>query len=190
MRTRAIVLLFVFATVMSAARAAHAQSLADLARQEGERRKGVQGKTKTLTNLDLPNAPGTSQTPASTSTSDADGDKSKATSNADAGKSTDKAKDAEKPRDQKYWADRQKALQDKLAQDQVLADAMQARISALTTDFVNRDDPSQRAVIARNRQAALDELARLKQATVDDTQALSDMQEEARKAGVPPGWLR
>ena len=35
---------------------------------------------------------------------------------------------------------------------------MQTRINALTTDFVNRDDPAQRAVIEHDRQKALAEL--------------------------------
>jgi hypothetical protein len=34
------------------------------------------------------------------------------------------------------------------------------------------------------------ELTRLKQAIVTETKAIADFQEEARRAGVPPGWLR
>ena len=67
---------------------------------------------------------------------------------------------------------------------------MQSRINALTTDFVNRDDPAQRAVIADDRQKAIAELERLARANVDGTKAIADIEEEARRAGVPPGWLR
>jgi hypothetical protein len=72
----------------------------------------------------------------------------------------------------------------------MLVDAMQTRINALNTDFVNRDDPAQRSVIERDRQRALSELTRLKQAVVDGKKAVADLEEEARRAGVPPGWLR
>jgi hypothetical protein len=83
-----------------------------------------------------------------------------------------------------------KALQDKLARDQDYADAMQTRINSLTTDFVNRDDPAQRAVIEANRNKSIAELARLTKSIQDDKKALADFLEEARRAGIPPGWLR
>ena len=35
-----------------------------------------------------------------------------------------------------------------------------------------------------------DELNRLKLAIRNGQQAIADLQEEARRAGVPPGWLR
>jgi hypothetical protein len=37
---------------------------------------------------------------------------------------------------------------------------------------------------------ALGELDRLKQAIQNDLKAITDLEEEARRAGVPPGWLR
>ena len=81
-------------------------------------------------------------------------------------------------------------LQDTLSRDQVLAEAMQTQINSLTTDFVNRDDPAQRATIERNRTTALGELSRLKDQIKKDQKAIDDFHEEARRAGVPPGWLR
>ena len=83
-----------------------------------------------------------------------------------------------------------KELQAQLDRDQTYADALQSRINQLTTDFVGRDDPAQRAVIARDKQKAIDELNRLKQSIVTDKKAISDLEDEARRAGVPPGWLR
>ena len=83
-----------------------------------------------------------------------------------------------------------KALQANLERDRIYVDALQSRINALTTDFVNRDDPAQHAVVGLERDKAVAELRRLKQATVDDQKAIADLDEEARRAGVPPGWLR
>jgi hypothetical protein len=55
---------------------------------------------------------------------------------------------------------------------------------------VNRDDPAQRAVIADNRQKSLAELDRVKSEIEKNKKAIADIEEEARRAGVPPGWLR
>ena len=55
---------------------------------------------------------------------------------------------------------------------------------------VNRDDPAKRAQIGTDRDKALAELDRLKKQIVDDKRAIADSEEEARRSGVPPGWLR
>jgi len=85
---------------------------------------------------------------------------------------------------------RGQALQDQLDRDSTFADALQTKINSLTTDFVNRDDPAQRSVLERDRQKAIAQLAKLKQGIIDDKKAIADLEEEARRAGVPPGWLR
>jgi hypothetical protein len=96
----------------------------------------------------------------------------------------------EKVKDQAYWSKRMKDLQTQLERDETFAEALQTRINALTADFSARDDPAQRAVIGANRQKALAELERLKKAILADKTAIADLQEEARRASVPPGWLR
>ena len=68
--------------------------------------------------------------------------------------------------------------------------ALQSQINGLTADFAARDDPAQRSKVAADRQRALTELDRVKKEIQQHTKALADLQEEARKAGVPPGWLR
>jgi hypothetical protein len=168
---------------------ARAQSLADVAKKEEDRRKTVPAPSKVYTNKDLAPTPAGSPPPPAASAAPSSPDSAK--SAPEDGKTA--AKDvAEKGpvKDQAYWAARLKALQDKLARDQDYADAMQTRINSLTTDFVNRDDPAQRAVIETNRQKSLAELARLTKSVQDTKKALADFFEEARRAGVPPGWLR
>src|SRR5206468_790867 len=100
------------------------------------------------------------------------------------------AKDSGAAKDQKYWSDKMKSLREQLDRDQTFLDAIQNKINSLTTDFVNRDDPAQRTVIEQNRQKALSELARLQKAIADDKKAVTELEEEARRAGVSPGWLR
>jgi hypothetical protein len=162
-----------------------AQSLGDVAKKEEERRKAVISDGKVYTNKDLPSVPPPS-TPAAATPPEANADAAKE-------KQTDPRPDAkEKPvaKDQAYWTEHKKVLQGQVDRDQILSDALQSRINALTTDFVNRSDPAQRVVIERDRQKALAELASLKKQIEDDKKALADLEEEARRAGVPPGWLR
>ena len=73
---------------------------------------------------------------------------------------------------------------------QMFASALQSQINALTTDFVNRDYPAQRAVIEQNRLKAMAELERVQRDVAASTKAIRDIEDEARKAGVPAGWLR
>jgi hypothetical protein len=162
-----------------------AQTLADVARKEEERRKTIREPAKVYTNKDLTAPPPGSPQPVPAT----NGEPGKADTKGDA--KDDKAPDAKGPaKDQAYWSARMKALQTTLDRDSLAAEAMQTRVNSLITDFINRDDPAQKAVIARNRDLAMAELTRLKQAVVTETKAIADFQEEARRAGVPPGWLR
>jgi hypothetical protein len=170
-----------------------------VARQEEVRRKDVKAPAKVYTNKDLAPVPESSSgtpsalgpapaAPSETTKPDDGKDKGK-----DTGKGTGTAtgKDTKDPKQgEAYWSGRKKELQSKLESDQTLADALQSRLNALNTDFVNRDDPVQRAGIDRDRQKAASELERLKKSAADGKKALSDLEEEARKAGVPAGWLR
>jgi hypothetical protein len=82
------------------------------------------------------------------------------------------------------------AERDAVSRAQILADALQSRINALTTDFENRGDPAQRSVIFTDRQKALAELDRVKKEIAEHQKAIITIQEEARRAGVPAGWTR
>jgi hypothetical protein len=189
------------AAFLLTAMTAQAQSLADVARKEEERRKATpEARRSTPTRTCTPRRP---RQPRPADTKD-----TKETKETKDTKDAKDAKDRKTPRtrrirrqrhdangkepakDKAYWSGRLKKLQDQLEQNQTLVDAMQTRINALSTDFVNRDDPAQRSVIERDRQKALSELTRLKKAVVDGKKAIADLEEEARRAGVPPGWLR
>jgi hypothetical protein len=162
-----------------------AQSLADVARREQERRNAIKKPSKVLTNKDLgggPGTPGTTATAAGTTpAAGKDGEKP----GGDAGKKAD-----EPGKDQAYWSGRLKALQTALERDQAFAVALQSRINALTTQYTNQGDPIQQAALANDRQKAVDELNRLTKQIEDDKKAIATLQEDARRAGVPAGWLR
>jgi hypothetical protein len=169
-----------------------AQSLAEIAKKEEARRKEIKEPTKVFTNKDLVPAPtpSTSADGTAVPAAQAAGGGSKETKDPKDAKDDKDGKATEPAKDKAYWAGRLKGLQDTLDRDQTYADALQSRINALTTDFVNRADPAQRAVIERDRQRSIAELARLKEQIQKDKKALADLDEEARRAGVPPGWLR
>ena len=172
--------------LVTASSAVLAQSLADVARKEEERRKQTPPAEKVYTNKDLGAVPPSSMPPPADDAKDADKGKDKDKDSAAAGgekpaDKTDRAADKSKAdgaaKDQKYWHDRMQAALQAVDRDQTLADAMQSRINALSTDFVNRDDPAQRAVIARDRDRALLELDRLKKQIIDDKKAIGDIEE-------------
>ncbi|HKW01215.1 MAG TPA: hypothetical protein VJN96_15425 [Vicinamibacterales bacterium] len=92
--------------------------------------------------------------------------------------------------DEKFWRNRYAAARQKLDDDQNLAAAIQTRISSLTADFTSRDDPAQRAKIGEDRRKALDQLDRMQKQIAADQKACDQVQEDARRAGVPAGWVR
>jgi hypothetical protein len=71
-----------------------------------------------------------------------------------------------------------------------LLEAVQTRINSLTNDFYSRDDPYQRAQIELERNKALRELELMKKQQVELEQKIADIEEEARRGNIPPGWLR
>ncbi len=70
------------------------------------------------------------------------------------------------------------------------AEALQTRANSLWADFTARDDPAQRSVVETERKKTLSELDRVKGDIESKTKAIADLEDEARRAGVPPGWLR
>lgn len=194
--------LIAVAALLIATTAVSAQSLADLARREEERRKAIKTPAKVYTNDDLRRlaAPGTTVTvevPPATP-ADATGPAQAAPAPPPAATPAAEAPPAGPPaaaaasgaKDEKYWRGRIADARLQLDRNKGYAEAMQSRINGLTTDFSARDDFAQRAVIGANRQKALAELDRLNKEATADTKRITDIQEEARRAGVPAGWVR
>lgn len=174
----------------AAAGPAWAQSLADLAKTEEQRRKTIKSPAKVYTNKDLGNQPPGPGAPAASGVPAKDAAAEPAKGEAKPADGANQSKPVEGAKDQAYWSGRTKDLQSQLERDQSYAEALQSRINALTTDYANRSDPAQRAVVESDRVKALGELDRLTQAIQNDKKAIADLDEEARRSGVPPGWLR
>jgi hypothetical protein len=199
MRTKLPIIAFVIAVISNTLSIAGAQSLADVARKEEERRKGVKQPSKVLTNDDLGTVPPISPPPATLVAPADEGTSAEAgadqTEKAGVEAETKavggtEASTEASAKDQAYWSARVKELETQIARNQTFAGALQSRINALTTEYVNRSDPVQQANVQTERQNALADLERVNKQIADDTKALTELQEEARRAGVPAGWLR
>lgn len=94
------------------------------------------------------------------------------------------------PRDEAWWRARMAAARAGLERDQLLADGYVVRVSALTREIVNQPDAAQQAKLRAQLQKAMDELDRLQKIVLADQRGLEAIQEEARRQGVPMGWLR
>lgn len=166
-------------------------TLVDVAKAEEERRKGVRKPAKVYTNTDLKpdfgtrpapptSAPATPETPGNVTPG-------AAVVNLPGGTGPAPAVPAG---DQAFWSNRITTARAALDRSRIFADALQSRINALTTDFVNRDDPAQRAVIETDRKTALAELDRVRAEIEKQQKEIATIEDEARRAGVPSGWLR
>ena len=82
------------------------------------------------------------------------------------------------------------AARERVDRSRLFADALQSRVNGLSTDFAARDDPAARAAVRTDLDKALAELERVRGEISDQERTLAALEEEARRAGVPPGWLR
>ena len=170
-----------------------AQSLAEVARQEQLRRETLaqqaaaeKAPLKVYTNADLRGGgrltSSDGETPPPTTPSAAGTDTTPPTEDA---RETTGA-----PNDEDQWRNRITAVRQAQERAQLMAAALQNRVDGLWAEFTGRDDPAQRSVIEQNRQAALAELENTNTEIENLTQQIADIREEARRASVPPGWLR
>ena len=191
-----IVALLSLVSIVSAS--ASAQSLAEVAKKEAERRKAITSPAKVITNADLKPVlrPESAPAPAPSAASKAP---ESASTSGEAAAGADAAKPAAAPaaadsggpvKDQAYWSSRLKGLQTQLDLDQKMVSALQSQIDGLWADFTSRSDPVQRADVEKRRNTAIEDQKAANKRVEDGKKKVTDLQEEARQAGVPPGWLR
>jgi hypothetical protein len=167
----------------------HAQSLASVAKKEEERRKTVKPAAKVYTNDDLRADITASSVPVPANVSpEAPAPSAQVPSvNLPGGTVVEDGGDV---KDEAYWRARMTQARSGLERLRIFSDALQSRLNALATDITNRDDPAQRSQLELERQRAVAEMARVKQEMADQMKVIAEIEEAARKAGVPPGWLR
>jgi hypothetical protein len=193
MKIRTVGIILVAAITLGALPAA-GQTIAEIARQEATRRKAVaakSAKSKVYTEEDLKRFRRPSTTGSGTdAAAKAAGEVAAAVGQPGPTVAAPTPPAPDPAKEEAAWHDRITAVRTRLDRSKLLLDALQSRVNALTNDFYSRDDPAQRALIAADRSRALAEMDRVAQDIKDATKEIADIEEEARRAGVPPGWLR
>jgi hypothetical protein len=149
-------------------------TIGDAAVREGLRRQVTSKSVRTFTNRDLP---AVSFMPAA---------RPQPADEADASRT----ELLNERHDEKWWRDRMAAVRADLDRDETLVDAVQVRVKSLSNDIVNRDDPFQQASLREQLQKAVLELDRLQQAVLTERKQIDSLQDQARRLGVPVGWVR
>ena len=162
-------------------------SLGDAAMRESIRRQATVKSTATLTNLGREQEP----PPAAAVSGIAVAEPPAAAAGAAGGADARAGEPAKEPaKDEQWWRARMNSAKAAIEKDNVMIDALQSRINALQADVVNIDDPVQQGKARQNLGKALGELDNMKQKRDADTKAIAAIQDEARRASVPPGWIR
>jgi hypothetical protein len=154
------------------------ESLADAARKAKARKaQGATKPAKVFTNDDLPSSGGISTVGvAPVDSSDA---------SASAAAPTSEAKG------EKYWRNKFATLHKKLDQDQSELDIMQRELGVL--NLHNYSDPvqaMQQGYSQSDIQKKTDDIEAKKKEIADDQQAITDAEDDMRKAGGDAGWSR
>jgi len=155
--------------------------LGDVARKAETQRKALEEPGKVYTNGDLrpdrspgrPAAPavsGTTEPPAAGETEEADGE--------------------EPVRDETYWRGRIDAARSALSRAETFASALESQVNGLYAELTSCSAPPQCDEISARRSKSRAELERVKQEIAAHTKDMAAIQEEARRAGVPAGWVR
>ena len=184
----------------AAAVRAQTPTLGEVAKKEADRRKAQPSAGKVYTNKDLPasaQAPATGAPASDRETATPVDPVAAATAQKPADAKPEgeaKAEGETKPegetKDEAWWKNRVMSTREELRRNEMFAEALQTRINALSRDYTSRDNPAQRRQIGQERAESLSELSRVKQDVERGKKQIADIEEEARKAGVPPGWLR
>jgi len=93
-------------------------------------------------------------------------------------------------RGEDYWRTRIAAARDAQARAALMAAALQNRADGLWAQFTAIDDPVQRGAVERQR---LETLGALEETRAERDRLggeIREIEDEARRSGVPPGWLR
>ena len=172
---------------------AQTPTLGEVAKKEADRRKAQPAAGKVYTNKDLPPSAQAPAAPSGAGTGAPVDPVAAATAEKPAEPKPEgeaKPEPAGEQKDEAWWKNRMMSTREELRRNEMFAEALQTRINALSRDYTSRDNPAQRRQIGQERAESLTELNRVKQDVERGKKQIADLEEEARKAGVPPGWLR
>lgn len=182
------VVLMSVAGVFALSAAAYGQSLADVARQEEERRKALNTPTsRVYTNRDLseaPPAPPSAATAAKPDAVDAKKEAVKAgTGDATAATAEAPKAEANKYRDEKHWRDRALSYRTRLTKLRADVEAIQARVESLRAG-------GQTPGLLADLRLAEQDLTRFKNQLASIQKEWSQIEQKAREDKIPGTWLQ
>ena len=156
--------------------------LVKAAKKEKERRDKVEAK-KTLTNQDIEEI---RKKQLGIETTAVAGDEPAAEEDKKAEK-----KEKDPTQSEEYWRARKEEVNQNLQEAQAKVEQLQSEINSLTTAFyAESDGVAQRPLIESERTERIKELEQAKQDLENARQQAEGLEDEARKAGALPGWIR
>ena len=179
--------------ILAAAGVAGAQSLGAVAERTQKERKGTGGKVFTNDDLGEASQPSPSPSPGGGGAAPGKPAGAKPAPPAAAAPGAAPAPNPAPTMDpSQRWRRDVKAGRDAVARAESSVDAIQKRLDALLVDRdpVNVGDPNRLQSLEAEKVKAMAELEVAKEGLDKARQALANLEEEARRAGVPPGWLR
>jgi chromosome segregation ATPase len=160
----------------AAAAPSQEDSLAAAARRAKEKKKDAAKPSRVFTNENIPTSGGISSVGA-----------------APAAQSTPAAEASGSPKnnDEKTWRDKFAALHHKLEQDQQELEVMQRELGELNLQYYSDPMKAMQQELTRSDiNAKTDKIDAKKKEIEADEQAISNAEDDLRKAGGDPGWAR
>jgi hypothetical protein len=172
----------------------YAQSLADIAEKEKQRREEITETPEAITNDEIPKFTGGSvstATPVEVQSAETDSQKSEEDTET-AGQ--EKKIDPDEPvdfmgRPESYWRETMAAAHKKLKDLENEANVLTLRMNDLQTQFYNVDDGFRREAVQKEIQKTYYEQDLNKENLTKAKEELEDLEKEARKSGALPGWI-
>jgi hypothetical protein len=166
-------------------------SLADVAKKTQAQRKTTKKPTRVYTNADVPvTAPATAATSTEVSATPKEGTPADGTAPADPNAKPGDAAGVTSA-DEASWRSRIGSAREAVSRAKLQLEGMRTRVLHLqTAKALNNGDVNEKAAVASQQGAALQEFDRLRADVEKYQKALTDVEAEARAKNVPAGWLR
>ena len=179
-------------TALLALFVAAGQSPAEVAEKERKRREAAGEKARVFTNDDLESRDAEADSDEAADAEDAAGSREEARRRAGRDRELD-AEARERRNDEIRWRSRADAIRRQLAQAKARLEAARDRVEELAVDTKPQagvTDPFREQKLEAARLAAGDEYDAAQDAIDAAEDGFVELEEEARRARVPPGWLR
>jgi hypothetical protein len=173
---------------------AYGQSLVDIARREEDRRKAVKTPARVYTLQDVQKANGVDPTaPVAAAPGGATAPAAAAAvppDTAAAAKPAAQPAPEEGAKDEAYWREAFAGARDRLERSTAYMSALKTQYDVLANRFTTLNDPAARGAVVVEMEKVQAQIDRLQLDVDQQTKDLAALEEEARRARVPPGWIR